>query len=58
MQGITYMVTGTEAEYQSDADSKERHPIPRPNVELWGVFVNICEKIDRVLTAPHYIMLD
>ena len=32
----------------------KRHPMPRPN----GVsFVNICEKIDRVITVPHCISL-
>ena len=32
-------------------------PIPRPNGRAMGVsFVNICEKIDRVITTPHCIL--
>ena len=35
----------------------KRHPIPRPDGRAKGVsFVNICEKIDRVITAPHCIL--
>ena len=45
----------TEAEYQSDAESTKYTPYLVLTDELWGVFVNICEKIDRVITAPHCI---
>ena len=39
------MITGTEAEYQSDAGStKDTHTYGV------GFFVTICEKIDRVIT--------
>ena len=42
----------------------KRHPIPRPNVYVWGfrapyirdLMVNICEKINRVITAPHCML--
>ena len=45
------MITGTEAEYQSDAGSTKR--------ASYGVsFVNIYDKIDCVITAPYCIWLD
>ena len=33
----------------------KRHLIPCPNGRAMGVFVDICEKIDRVITALHCI---
>ena len=47
------MIAETQAEYQSDAGSTKETPYLCLTGELWGVFVNIFEKIDRILTAPH-----
>ena len=45
------MITGTEAEYQSDTEPQNT-PHTSPLRVSYGVsFVNICEKIDSVLTA-------
>ena len=43
---MIHVITETEAEYRLDAVSPKETP--------YGVsFVNIYEKIDRVITAPH-----
>ena len=47
------MIRGTEAEYQSDAGSTKDTPYLTLTGNLWGVFVNICEKIDHFIAAPH-----
>ena len=49
MQIITWIIAGTEAEYQSDPGSQKSYGVS---------FVNICEKIDRVVTALHFIKSD
>ena len=50
------MITETEAEYKLDAGSTKAIPYFALTGELWGVFVNIYEKIDRIITAPHSTM--
>ena len=45
---------GTVAEYQSDAGPTKDTPYLALTRELWVSFVNICEKIERVIMAPHY----
>ena len=47
------MIRRTEAEYQSDAGSTKDTPYLTLTGNLWGVFVNICEKIDHFIAAPH-----
>ena len=49
------MITRTEAEYQSDAGSTKDTPYPALPGEIWGVFCEYFEKMDRVITAPHCI---
>ena len=39
--------------YKSDVGSTEDTPYLAPMGELGVSFVNICEKIDLVITAPH-----
>ena len=49
---IKLIITDNEAEYQSDAGSTKDTPY------IYGVpFVNICQKIDRVITALHYVYM-
>ena len=36
----------------------KRHTIPRPNGLAMGSFLNFCEKIDRVITAPHCTLVN
>ena len=46
------MIAGTQPEYQSDAGSaKKTHPNLALAGELWGVFCDIFEKIDLIITA-------
>ena len=47
------MITGAEAEYQSGAGSENNTPHLALPGELGVYFVNICEKIDRFITASH-----
>ena len=51
------MIAGTQAEYKSDAGSTKDAPYLALTGELWGVFCNIFEKIDRVITALHCIYM-
>ena len=48
---IKLIITVNEAEYQSDAGSTKDTPY------IYGVPVNICQKIDRVITALHYVYM-
>ena len=43
------------AEYQSDAGSRKDTPYLALSSVLWVSLVNVCEKIDYVITAPHCI---
>ena len=47
------MIAGTQAEYHSDGGLQKDTPYLALTGELWGVFVNTFEKINRVITAPH-----
>ena len=47
------MIAETQAEYQSNAGSTKDTPYLDLTGELWVSFVNICEKIDRIMTALH-----
>ena len=49
------MIIGIEAEYQSDTWFTNDTPYPAITGELWGIFGNICEKIDHVIMASHCI---
>ena len=49
------MIAGTRAEYQLDAESTKDTSYLALTGELWGSFENICDKIDRVIRAPHWI---
>ena len=51
------VITETGAKYQSDAGSTKRHPYLSLMASHGVSFVNICEKIDRVITAPHCIWI-
>ena len=47
------LITWTSAKYQSDAGSTKDTPYRA----RYGVsFISICENIDRVMTAPPYIV--
>ena len=50
------MITETEAEYRSDAVSPKETSYLALTGELWVSLVNIYEKIDRVIMAPHCIL--
>ena len=54
-EDITLTITGNEVEYQSDAGLSKDTPYLALTGELWVSFVNVCEKIDRVITEPHCI---
>ena len=49
------MIIEIEAEHQSDAGTTKHTPYLARTGELWGgvYFVNICEKTNRIITAPH-----
>ena len=51
------MITVIEVKYQSDS-GYQKTPITRPygRASYEVSFVNICEKIDRVITAPHCML--
>ena len=46
------MITETVAEYPSNAGSTKKTPLASYEVS----FVNICEKIDHIITAPLYML--
>ena len=50
------MIAGTQAEFQSDAGSTKDTPYLALTGEIWGVFCEYFEKIERVVTAPHSII--
>ena len=49
------MITGTEAEYQSDAGYTKDTPYLEKRASSGVNFVTICENIYRVIAAPHYM---
>ena len=51
---ITYGAAITGAESESDFIITTDTPYLALTGELWGVYVGILEKVDRVITAPHY----
>ena len=51
------MITGTVAEYQSNAGSTNDTSYLALGARHGVSSVNICEIIDRVITAPHRIKL-
>ena len=46
------MITGTAADYQSDAASTNG---VEGGGELWDIYFNVREKIDHIITALHCI---
>ena len=53
---IKRIIREIEADYQSEAELTNKHPYLALSVSYWVSFVNILEKIDRVITAPHCIL--
>ena len=49
------MITGTEAEYQSDVGYTKETPYLALAGELWDVFCEYLWEIDHIITAPHSI---
>ena len=49
------MIAGTEAEYRSDAGSTKDTPYHALRGELWGIFCEYFQKINRVIMALYCI---
>ena len=52
---IAYITAVTEVEYKSEFGSTKYTPYLALTGDLWGVFCEVFEKIDRLITAPHCI---
>ena len=50
------MIAGTQKEYQSDAGFTKDTPYLALTGELWGVFVNIFEKLHDDIDEKHTIV--